>query len=196
MANITNKPNPVLTGYLSNGESRLVRELATLLEEQINSRREIEKEELLSKLELKNLLKPAYFKYNERAKRVDEVQHTFDVEDLQVNFTNAYFVKGNQHLQSLVKLLGSEHPLIDSLKESAKISLDVSELDPATANKLATEITYVAVKYGVRPVVERQAGTLKDFHDLRHVYLTSGDNTTLDEELPLVIQVSTPYQQN
>ena len=139
---------------------------------------------------MKELLKPAYFTVNQDAEDADEVLHTFDVENLQVNFTAAYFIKGDTHLQEIVKLLGANHPLVKELKETVKISVDVTNLPAADASKLAKDITALAIEHDIRPVVDRKPFVTETFHSMRHVYLSPSDNTLLDETLPLVIQVA------
>jgi hypothetical protein len=190
MATITNTANPELSGYLNRAETKQVNSVVDVLTELIQIRRASEDKETQLKLKLKELLKPAYFKANTDAEEAADVNHTFDVGDLQVNFTNSYFIKDNQHMQQLVKLLGANHPLIESLKQQTKIVIDVTNLSEQDANKLAKDVTADAVSYGVRPEVERKGFATKEFHDLRHVYLSPEDNIELDKDLPLVIQVA------
>ena len=190
MATISNNANPALSGHLNFRETKQAKQLAAVLKEFIAVRRESEAKETQLKIQLKDILKPAYFGYNEGAQEASDVTHAFDVDDLQVNFTNSYFIKDNQHLQTLVKLLGAGHPLADTFKESQKITVDVTELSPQDAKDLAVRITNAAVAYSISPKVERKAIATQKFHDLRHVYLSAEDNIELDKALPLVIQVA------
>ena len=190
MANITNDINPSLNKLASPAVKRKVSNLANELETLIDERREVVNEEGEKKVELKEALKPLYFKFNTNARTASEVKHTFDVGPLQVNFTNAYFIGDTQHLQTLVKLLGNGHPLVDEIKETTKITVDVTDLTPEQATALTKAITTEAINYDIRPQVDRVQSVTPEFHNLRHVYLTPEDNLQLDEELPLTIQVT------
>jgi len=191
MSTITEHANPGLTGYLNSTDANKSVKLAAILKELIDLRRKSEIKETEFKVELKDTLKPAYFKYNEDAEKATDVTHAFDIGDLQVNFTNSYFIRGSQHYQQLIKLLGEDHPLTQTLKESQKITVDVTSLSESDAKALARDIAKATVDYKAPiPKVERCAIATKDFHDLRHVYLTTEDNLALDAEIPIVIQVT------
>lgn len=190
MATISNQTNPVLAGQMNHKEIRRSKSIANKLEELIGIRRKAEALEVELKVTLKDILKPAYFSYNEDAIEASDVVHSFDLDNLQINFTTAYFIKDNAHLQTIIKLLGAGHPLADTITESAKVTVDVTDLSPADANELAKGITKLAVDYGIRPQVDRKAVAKQEFHDLRHVYLSKEDNLELDKDLPLVIQVT------
>ena len=188
MAQITNEDNPMLE--LISSESKKADKLATLIREQVSMRSKAEEKETALKVELKELLKPAYFAFNEAAQDEDDVWHTFDVGGVQVDFTKAYFIKDKEHLKQLTDLLGSKHPLTDTINQTTKIVVDVSTLTPTEAKDIATSITNATKAFGIRPTVESKAEAKQEFHDLRHIYLTPEDNMTVDEVLPLVIQVT------
>src|SRR5579859_1113835 len=141
MATISNQANPALTGLLGRNEAEVAKSISTGLEELIDLRRKVESKETELKVQLKNVLKPAYFSFNEGAEEASDVTHSFDLDNLQINFTTAYFIKDNAHLQEIRNLLGDGHPLADTIQESAKVTVDVTELDPTDANVLAADIT-------------------------------------------------------
>ena len=191
MSTITEHVNPALTGYLDSTDTTKAKKLGAVLQELIELRRQAEAKETEFKVELKNILKPAYFKYNEDAEKPSDVNHTFDLGDLQVNFTNSYFIRNAEHYKQLVTLLGEDHPLTKTIKERQKITVDVTNLADADAKALARDIAKATVDYSAPiPKVERVPATTKEFHDLRHIYLSVEDNLTLDEKIPIVIQVS------
>ena len=67
MAQITNNVNPSLDGELNKAETKQVNGLLFILKEFVEARREAEQKETELKLKLKEILKPAYFKYNQYA---------------------------------------------------------------------------------------------------------------------------------
>jgi len=190
MANITNKINPSLDKLANAKEKRTIKELISDLAALIEERREVVDIETGTKTELKEVLKPLYFKYNTNATETDSVQHTFDVGEFQVNFINQYHIGDAEHMQALVKLLGTSHPLTDEISETDKITVDVTNLSPEDATALTKAITTIACDYDIKPEVQRQYGVSSEFHNLRHIYLTPADNMILDEELPVTIQVN------
>jgi polyhydroxyalkanoate synthesis regulator phasin len=190
MAQISNHINPTLVGNLSNKDNKQAKQLANILEQLISLRRQSEAKETALKVQLKNILKPAYFDYNQVPVVGSEVEHTFDLENLQVNFTSQYYIKDSAHLQTIAKLLGADHPLAQHVKEVTKITVDVTDLTPEEANELAAKLATASANYEIIPQVERKPGVTQEFHDERHVYLTTEDNLALDEVLPLVIQVT------
>ena len=191
MSKITNEPNPEIIEGIGRKQAKYIENTADELAAVITQRRLLETEEAELKERLKSALKPAYFKLNEDATDTDNVNHTYDLEQLQVNFVNKYHLRDQTHVQELAKLLGSAHPLLKHLYTSAKITIDVTELDPQIANELAAELTKVAVNYNIRPQVVRSQEIGEGFHSERHVVLTAQDNLILDEVLPLQVQINT-----
>jgi hypothetical protein len=192
MSQITNSPNTdlVLATFKSSAKERhKIEKLTDKLRELIVARRRLDKLEGDLKHELKEILKPAYFKYNEDVVISEEAVHTFDVNELQVNFVNAYFIKDKQHAQDIIELLGTDHPLTDHIVESQKITVDVTGLSEEDANTLARNITNDSWQYNIRPQVERKTVTSPEFHGLRHVILNQEDNLALDTVLPVQVQV-------
>ena len=172
-------------------ECKTIKTLANEVANSIADRRKIMAEEAVLKDNLKHQLKPIYFKHNNSAEKSEDVQHTFDVGGLQVSFANSYFIRGGGQAQQIRDLLGPNHPLAKSIKDITLLVVDVSDLSNEKATKVARDIATLTVKHGIsRPVVDRTAVAMPEFHDLRHVYLTPEDNMTVDEVLPMVVQVA------
>lgn len=190
MSAITNHPNESLDHELSTSHQRLAIKLTDKLEELIEVRRQAEKLETELKASLKNLLKPAYFKFNETAEDDTDVVHSFDVNGLQVNFVNAYVIKDSQHAQTLAKLLGEGHPLLDYIQDSHHLTVDLTGLSKGEMLDVSKAVTKVTANYGIQPAVKTATVIQPDFHTERHVLLTAKDNLAVDEVLPLQVQVA------
>ena len=190
MSKITNESNTDLGSIIPKNKATSIHKITDLLSDAIESRKAAEANELKLKTALKELLKIYYFKYNTNAEELDEVVHTFDLNDLQINFVNQYFIKNKELADQLIELLGSKHPLADEIAENVSIKVNVTGLSDSEAESLTKLITEDAVEFGVTPEVERVTNTSPDFHSLRHIVLTEEDNLKLDEILPLQTQVA------
>ena len=190
MSQISNDPNPKISKGLTQLETRKAKKIANTLFELIIKRQEMQAEETKLKADLKELLKPAYFILNEKATTPDQVNHTFDLHNLQINFVDQYFLKDDLALKNLEEVLGTKHPLLQYLTETVKVNVDVSKLNAEDANELAKDITTAAMEYGIKPGVSRTPEVLPGFHSARHIYLSADDNLELDKTLPVQMQTS------
>jgi hypothetical protein len=190
MSAISNYPNESLDLELSAAQQRQAGKLTAKLEQLIEVRRKAEKLEGELKVDLKDLLKPAYFGFNATAEDQNEVVHSFDVGGLQVNFVNSYVIKDSQHAQTLAKLLGEGHPLLDYIQDSQHLTVDLTGLTKDEMLEVSRSITEATAEYGLRPTVKTSTVIDPEFHNERHVVLSAEDNLVVDKTLPVQVQVA------
>ena len=187
MAFITNEANTELFSHLNKKTQAKAESLAENLAEVITERKEIVADEEAAKTAFKPVAKQAYFEQNE----TEAVPaHTFDVGDLQVNFVNAYVIKDEDHASEIIELLGEDHPLVDEIVATTTVSIDVTELDKQDFIAFAKELKELKDAYGVKTVVDTKWSVTPEFHDKRHDLLTAEDNLSLDEVLPVQVQIN------